>query len=98
MWQKQLNLVTIANALMVDIGEAEYNDFNQFKRDVDASLKASKTKLDSSGKNAILNAVSWYDETAEKIIKKKQKLAGDKLTELLRQLAINNPPIQIPCG
>ena len=93
MWQKQLNLVTIANALMADIGEAEYSDFNQFKRDVDASLKASKTKLDGSGKNAILNAVSWYDETAEKVIKKKQKLSGDKLTELLAHLDCQQPDL-----
>ena len=85
-WQKQLNLVTIANELMAEIGETEYSDFNQFKRDVDASLKTSKTKLDASGKNAILNAVSWYDESAEKVIKKKQKLSGDKLTELLEHL------------
>jgi len=85
-WQKQLNLVTIANELMAEIGETEYSDFNQFKRDVDASLKASKTKLDASGKNAILNAVSWYDESAEKVIKKNQKLSGDKLTELLEHL------------
>ncbi len=67
-WQKQLNLVTIANELMAAIGETEYSDFNQFKRDVDAHLKSSKTKLDASGKNAILNAVSWYDESAEKVI------------------------------
>jgi len=85
-WQKQLNLVTIANALMAEIGETEYSDFNQFKQDVDASLKARKTKLDTSGKNAILNAVSWYDESAEKVIKKKQKLSGDKLDELLAHL------------
>lgn len=85
-WQKQLNLVTTANALMAEIGEAEYSDFNQFKRDVDARLKTSKIKLEASGKNAILNAVSWYDETAEKVIKKKQKLSGDKLTELLAHL------------
>jgi len=85
-WQKQLNLVTVAHELMAEIGEAEYSDFNQFKRDVDACLKASKTKLDASGKNAILNAVSWYDASAEKVIKKKQTLSGDKLAELLAHL------------
>jgi len=86
MWQKQRNLVNIANALMSEIGEAEYNDFNQFKQDVDARLKASKTKLGASEKNAILNAVSWYDEMAEKVIKKKQKLKSDTLAQLLEHL------------
>ena len=34
----------------------------------------------------IYNAVSWYDETANKVIKKKQKLNGDKLEKLLDHL------------
>lgn len=86
LWQKQLVLVNAANTLMADIGETEYLDFNQLKQDIDASLKASKTKLVVSEKNAILNAVSWYDESAEKVIKKKQKLSGDNLSELLKHL------------
>jgi len=31
-------------------------------------------------------AVSWYDETAEKVVKKTEKLSGDKLDELLHHL------------
>ena len=30
----------------------------------------------------ILNAVSWYDETAQKVIKKVSKISGDKLEKL----------------
>ena len=30
----------------------------------------------------ILNAVSWYDETAQKVIKKVSKIGGDKLDKL----------------
>jgi len=30
----------------------------------------------------ILNAVSWYDETAQKVIKKISKISGDKLDKL----------------
>ena len=30
----------------------------------------------------ILNAVSWYDETAQKVIKKISKISGDKLEKL----------------
>ena len=37
-------------------------------------------------KNAILNAVSWYDEQAEKVIKKTVKFKQDKLDELLNHL------------
>jgi type I restriction enzyme M protein len=35
---------------------------------------------------AILNAVSWYDAEAEKVIKKVEKLSGDKLTRLCDHL------------
>jgi len=34
----------------------------------------------------IYSAVSWYDETADKVIKKKQKLKEEKLDQLLYRL------------
>ena len=42
--------------------------------------------MSASDKKAILNAVSWYDAEAEKVIKKVEKLAGDKLGKLLAHL------------
>ncbi len=51
-----------------------YDDFNIFKEKVDAVLKTQKIKLSAPEKKAILNAVSWYDETAAKVIKKVVKL------------------------
>ena len=88
-WQKGKNLVQVATALMGTIGDTVYSDFNQFKTLVDKSLKDSKTKLAASDKNAILNAVSWYDETAEKVIRKTVKLKQDKLDALLNYLDCN---------
>jgi len=93
-WKKQKELLDIANKLMNAIGSEEYSDFNMFTRLVDEQLlalskvegKANKSKLSASEKNAILQAVSWYDETAEKVIKKTQKLSGDKLDQLLHHL------------
>lgn len=85
-WQKQLDLVQTANTLMAAIGETESSDFNQFKGQVDEALKAQSIKLSAGDKNAILNAVSWYDETAEKVIAQKLKLNGDKLDQLLHHL------------
>jgi len=85
-WKKQLNLVQTATTLMQAIGEEESRDFNQFKKRVDAELKAQEIKLGASDKNAILNAISWYDETAEKVINKTIKLSKDKLDELLNHL------------
>ena len=84
-WKKQLDLLTAAKQLMKAIDTAEYNDFNLFRDKVDAELKTSK--LSASEKNAILNAVSWYDANAEKVIKGTTKLSGEKLDRLLDHLS-----------
>ncbi|GAB4161459.1 MAG: class I SAM-dependent DNA methyltransferase [Winogradskyella sp.] len=85
-WQKHLALVTAAKGLQNVFGDKEYTDFNVFVEDIDAELKAQNLKLGASEKKAILNAVSWYDAEAEKVIKKTVKLTGDKLTQLLQHL------------
>ena len=89
LWTKQLELLNTATELMQAIGNDEYNDFNVFKEKVDEALKAKKAKLSASEKNAILNAVSWYDASAEKVIKGNTKLTGDKLAQLLEHLDCN---------
>jgi type I restriction enzyme M protein len=85
-WQKQLDLLNAAAELMKEIGSEEYNDFNVFRDKVEQVLKAKEIKLSSSEKNAIFNAVSWYDANAEKVIKAKTKLIGTKLEQLLDHL------------
>lgn len=85
-WQKQLDLLNTATDLMKEIGTEEYRDFNIFRNKVDEVLKEKNIKLSGSEKNAILNAVSWYDANAEKVVKGKVKLAGDKLNQLLQHL------------
>lgn len=85
-WEKHRKLYHAAQRLMQAIGEEEYNDYNVFVDEINTELKASGTKLTASEKNQILSAVSWYDENAEKVIKKKQKLKGDKLDQLLHHL------------
>jgi type I restriction enzyme M protein len=87
LWNKQLELLNTANKLMTLIGGDEYNDFNIFRDKVDGALKSIKSKLSSSEKNAILNAVSWYDAGAEKVVKGTVKLSSEKLERLLDHLA-----------
>ncbi len=84
-WISLKALYDTARELMEAIGQEESADFNQFKKQVDNELKTRKLKLSASERNAILNAVSWYDETAEKVVKKVAKLSGDKLDELLHR-------------
>jgi len=93
LWQKHFNLVNVANELMIAIGGEESNDFNQFKADVDKALKAQNTRVSAAEKNTILNVVSWYDDSAEKVVKKVVKLSSDKLDELLRHLGCDEPQL-----
>ncbi|WP_417437206.1 type I restriction-modification system subunit M [Idiomarina abyssalis] len=88
-WQKLRHILETANLLMTEIGTDEFSDFNRFKDNVDAVLKAHKVKLSAPEKNAILNAVSWYDKSAEKVVKKVVKLSSNKLDELFEHLGCN---------
>ena len=85
-WTGQADLIDAANSLMAALGKKEYTDFNAFTGLVDETLKDKGFKLGASERNAILNAVSWYDETATKVIKKIEKIKGEKLDVLLEKL------------
>ncbi|EBS7633675.1 SAM-dependent DNA methyltransferase [Salmonella enterica] len=82
-WLALRTVLETAQKLMSDIGDNEFDDFNEFTSLVDKTLKVSGVKLSASEKNIILNAVSWYDESAKKVVKKVVKISGDKLDDLL---------------
>ena len=86
-WAGQKLLLETAQTLMAELGEAETDDFNSFKASVDTVLKTHKIKLSAGGKKSILDAVSWYDESAQKVIKKTVKLKSQELTDLCERYA-----------
>lgn len=85
-WQKQKTLHQTALHLLEAVGTEEFTNFNLFVKKVDEVLKQNKIKLTAGEKKLILDAVSWYDETAEKVIKKTEKLNSQKLSALLDYL------------
>ncbi|MDC1107101.1 class I SAM-dependent DNA methyltransferase [Prolixibacteraceae bacterium] len=85
-WEKQKEIFDTATHLLDTMGEDEYSNFNDFQTKVEAELKSQKIKLSASDKNQIYAAVSWYDEKADKVIKKTQKFKADKLKALLTHL------------
>ncbi|AZR82804.1 type I restriction-modification system subunit M [Thiomicrospira sp. S5] len=85
-WLKQRDLLQTAEVLMNKIGTEQSDDFNAFSEQVNQVIKAENIKLSATEKKAILNAVSWYNDAAEKVIKKLEKLSGDKLESLLARL------------
>ena len=92
-WQAGRLLVELTNILAKTITK-EYNDFNVFKVDVEAAFKvvsadilhAITTSKRKAFCSTVINAMSWYDESAVKVIKKVIKFKQAKLDELLNHL------------
>ena len=85
-WQKLRDLLAAGQQLMRVMGTDESDDFNQFEKDVDAALKSEQIKLSAAEEKAILNAVSWYNADAAKVVGKTITLNADNLANLLGHL------------
>lgn len=72
-WKTQQHLMEVAKILKEAIGDAVSHDFNVFKKEVDQAIKKLKIKLSATEKKAIFDIVTWKNEEAEKVIKKKEK-------------------------
>ncbi len=86
LWTKYEMYLSVANTLKEHIGDKVSDDFNIFKIEIDRVIKQEKIKLSSGEKNQILNAISWYDESAVKVVKKLSKITKEKLETLLEHL------------
>ncbi|EMY80014.1 N-6 DNA methylase [Psychroflexus gondwanensis ACAM 44] len=72
-WTQQLALLNETKKLMAEIGSDEHNDFNTFKVLVESTIKKEKLKLDAKAQKHIFDAITWKNEDAERVIKKKEK-------------------------
>jgi len=86
LWLRQRELIEIGHQLMQAVGTEETADFNAFRDAVGKALKAKKIKVSATEKNAILNAVSWYADDAEKVIGSIQHLTPAELTAVTARL------------
>jgi type I restriction enzyme M protein len=85
-WKRLRDLHDHGHQLMQAIGTDETADYNAFCERVNRELKARKIKLSAPEKNAILNAVSWYAEDAEKVIAKRVRMTQRELDDLAAHL------------
>ena len=85
-WQAQRNIMLAAQQIAAKVGADEHLDFNLFETMVDEACAALKLKLSTPERKQVLNAVSWRDPRAAKVIKKHHKLSGSKLKDLLAEL------------
>lgn len=72
-WNAQKEVMEAAEKLMVELGGYESNDFNEFRYRVDDTLKMLGISLSAAEKKTILNAISWKDENAQPVIKKRER-------------------------
>ena len=72
-WGAQKKVMEAAEKLMVEFGDYESHDFNEFRHVVDDTLKMLGISLSITEKKTILNAVSWKDENAQPVIKKRER-------------------------
>lgn len=85
-WQAQRDIMLAAQQIAAKVGPDEHLDFNLFETMVDEACASLKLKLSTPERKQVLNAVSWRDPRAAKVIKKQHKLSGSKLKDLLSEL------------
>ena len=93
-WLNQRAIMETAEQLMENIGQNTFDDFNVFRKLLDATLKKLKIKLSASEKKQIINAVTWSDENAQRVVKKIHKLNESKLNNLLEELQTTEENLQ----
>jgi len=86
LWLSQREIMQKAERLMEALGQDLHLDFNDFEQALDQAAKAQSLKLPAFERKQILSAVSWREETAAKVIKKKHSLSLKKLKEKLAEL------------
>lgn len=94
-WNKPKALYDAALVLWSHIGDDEFKDFNAFSTLVDDTCKKHKISLAATEKKAILSAISIYDAEAEKVIKKIEKITGDKKAQLLNNLGCSEEQLPL---
>lgn len=72
-WNTQKSIALEARKLMELIGTEQFDDYNHFSTLFSETIKSNKLKLNNKAQKAILDAITWKNEDAEPVIKKKEK-------------------------
>ena len=76
LWREQLSLLKAAKTLQDEIGTEQFDDYNQFDAIFKKAIKDTGLDLTAKDKKQILNAVTWKNPDAERVIKKSAKEAN----------------------
>jgi len=80
-WLRDRTLVELAQLAQQEMGDALFDDHNEFRTGFEAVMKAHSKKLGAADKKAIYKALSWRDETAPPVIAKRTKLKANEYFE-----------------
>lgn len=72
-WARDGQLVKIGTALLNDLGEQVFDDYNEFDRRVGEAMGRLELKLSATDRKVLLRCVSWRDESAKPVILKRHK-------------------------
>ncbi|WP_064792332.1 type I restriction-modification system subunit M [Shewanella woodyi] len=76
LWLFQKSLMEQAMQLQIEVGDAlggktqQSDDFNQFELTLKGAFKATGIKFDTKEKKQFLDAVTWKNQSAERVVKK----------------------------
>ena len=69
-WERDRALVEAARRLAEAMGEAEFEDFNEFARRAERAADDARLRLSAADRKTILRAMSWRDEAAPCVVRK----------------------------
>jgi type I restriction enzyme M protein len=72
-WKNQLKLIQAAQKLADKLGTETFDDYNTFIPLINKTIKDLKLDVDAKALKTLLDAISWKNEEAERVIKKKEK-------------------------
>ena len=78
-WTSSKATMLKAQALQSKLGNAQFDDMNQYDDAIASAAKAAGISLDAKDKKAIESAVSWKNPAAQPVIKKIHKTKADPI-------------------
>lgn len=80
LWTARRDLMQAAEKLHAHLGEATSDDFNAFSETTKAAAKKLKLDLKPADLKAILDAVSWRDSAAQRILNSEFRMENSKVS------------------
>jgi type I restriction enzyme M protein len=81
-WVRDFRLYSAGQLLASTLGDAIWDDFNEFRSAAEHALSTSDLKLSSADIKALLRGLAWVDESAPPVIKKLSKIGKIKAEPL----------------